>query len=66
MFEEHAVIKLKKDLPEERLKMGDRGTIVMVYPKISESQDYEVEFSDSDGFTISLLTLPESILEEAD
>ncbi len=65
MFEEYAVVKLKKDILEEKLKVGDKGTIVMVYPEISGSQDYEVEFSDSEGFTIALLTLPESVLEKA-
>ncbi len=37
----------------------------MVYPEVSEVQDYEVEFSDSEGFTIAILTLPESFLVKA-
>lgn len=66
MFEEYSLVKLKNDLPEENLEAGAKGTIVMVYPKISESQDYEVEFSDDEGNTLALLTLPESSIEKPD
>ncbi len=64
MFEEYSIVKLTEDLPQENLKSGDKGTIVMVYPKISETQEYEVEFSDSEGNSLAVLTISETLLEE--
>ncbi len=57
MFLVHEVVRLKKDLPSSNLKAGTLGAIVMVYPE--SPQAYEVEFVDSDGDTLAILTLKE-------
>ena len=51
-------VALLKDLPRERLRRGQVGTIVEVY----KSGRYEVEFADTDGQTLALLTLPKEAL----
>ncbi len=64
MFAEYQVVRLSRDIPEEGLKAGARGAVVMVYPQRPESpREYEVEFTDEDGGTLALLTLPEDQLE---
>ncbi len=55
---ELSVVSLKRDLPEFRLRRGDSGTVVMVY----ENAAVEVEFVDDDGYTVALLTIPDSDL----
>jgi hypothetical protein len=52
------VVTLNRDIPEEGLTLGLRGTIVDIYksPRIA----YEVEFCDEDGETIGLSTLEPS------
>jgi hypothetical protein len=47
------VVALLKARPDERLLCGQIGTVVECY----SNNDFEVEFSDSNGDTISLLTL---------
>lgn len=47
------VVALLKDRPDERLLRGQIGTVVECYNK----NDFEVEFSDNNGKTISLVTL---------
>lgn len=47
------VVALLKDRPEEKLLRGQIGTVVECYG----SNDFEIEFSDNNGRTISLLTL---------
>ena len=44
---------MTRDLPEFRLKSGDVGVVVHVYPK----EAVEVEFMDSNGDTVALLTI---------
>lgn len=64
MFAEYQVVRLSRDIPEEGLKAGARGAVVMVYPRRPETpREYEVEFTDEDGATLALLTLPEDQLE---
>jgi len=46
-------VALKKDLPEFRLRAGDTGVVVEVYARDA----VEVEFMDSEGDTVALLTL---------
>jgi len=41
------VIELLQDIPEEDLKKGDIGAIIVIYDKPREA--YEVEFLNSDG-----------------
>jgi hypothetical protein len=47
------VVELLVDLPDVRLQAGDQGTIVEEY----EDRAYEVEFSNSQGETLTLLAL---------
>ena len=55
------VVKLQQDFPDFSLQKGDIGAIVEVYSKPYEA--YEVEFCDTKGKTIALLTLkPEQIM----
>ena len=64
MFAEYQVVRLARDIPEEGLKAGARGAIVMVHPLRPESsREYEVEFVDEEGATLALLTLAEDQLE---
>ena len=55
------VVKLQQDLPGSNLQKGDIGAIVEVYSNPYEA--YEVEFCDTKGKTIALLTLkPEQLM----
>ena len=55
MFDENDVVQLTKDLPEENLKAGDKGTILMV---LSVSPPvYEIEFMNDDGETLAVTTI---------
>jgi hypothetical protein len=47
------VVALRRDLPDANLRAGDPGTVVHIY----SDGAYEVEFINSDGFTVGLLTL---------
>jgi hypothetical protein len=59
MLEELETIALTRDLPEQGLKSGDIGTIVLVY---ENGQAYEVEFMTLKGETLALVTLtPDAI-----
>ena len=52
-FKELDVVALLKNIPEEKLIVGQVGTIVLVH----SDNIFEVEFSDTKGKTISILTL---------
>lgn len=47
------VVALLKEKPEQKLLRGQIGTVVERY----NDTDYEVEFSDNNGKTISIMTL---------
>jgi hypothetical protein len=49
------VVALATDLPDDGLRAGDVGTVVHIFDKPCSA--YEVEFADSDGTTIAMLTL---------
>lgn len=55
MFEEYAVVKLKRDLPEHNMRAGTRGVVVMVHEKPYRA--YEVELIDDENETWAVLTL---------
>ena len=63
MFEEHAMVQLKNDMPSRNLKAGTLGAVVMVYPEAPQA--YEVEFIDDDGNTLALFTVQEDDLTRA-
>ncbi len=59
MFREHDRIILTDDLPDERLRAGDVGTIVHSYP---DGEAFEVEFLALDGHTVAVATVEVSQL----
>ncbi|HAX48783.1 MAG TPA: DUF4926 domain-containing protein [Ignavibacteria bacterium] len=54
MIKELDRIILTRDIPENNLKKGDIGIVVLIHDK---SLGYEVEFSTLDGDTLSVVTL---------
>ncbi len=57
MIKEHDRVILEKDLPEKKLKAGDVGTVVHVYP---QKEAFEAEFMTLSGETVAIVTLPAS------
>ncbi|MBM3942038.1 MAG: DUF4926 domain-containing protein [SAR202 cluster bacterium] len=57
MFNEHDRVVLTNDVPGERLKAGDVGTIVHVH---RGGVAFEVEFFTLDGDTAAIATVPAS------
>jgi hypothetical protein len=53
-IKEHDCVVLKADLPEEKLKAGDVGTVVHIY---ADGAAYEVEFFTHAGKTIAVATV---------
>jgi uncharacterized protein DUF4926 len=54
MIQELDIVSLLHDIPEENLKKGKTGTVVHCH---HGGRAFEVEFTDSDGMTIAVLTL---------
>ena len=54
MLKEHDRIVLTDDIPDQRLKTGDVGTIVHIYPR---GEAFEVEFLTLDGNTAAMATV---------
>jgi hypothetical protein len=54
MIKEHDCVVLTADLPSEKLKAGDIGTIIHVHGK---NEGYEVEFMTLAGETLAVVTL---------
>lgn len=54
MFKELEIVELAHDIKENKLKEGNRGTVVEIY---KDGEAYEVEFISPDGKTSVLLTL---------
>lgn len=61
-FEKLEVVVLAHDIPEHRLRAGDLGTVVEIYPR----GGVEVEFVRGSGATQALLTLSERDLRKID
>jgi len=53
-------------MPSIALDTGTVGSVVMVYTADAINYEYEVEFVDSDGHTLALLTLKEYDIESVD
>ncbi|HET9417929.1 MAG TPA: DUF4926 domain-containing protein [Chthoniobacterales bacterium] len=62
MIKEHDRVVLTDDVPSERLKAGDIGTIVHIH---RGGEAYEVEFICLDGETIGVVTLKASQVRPA-
>ncbi len=60
MFNEYDVVRSKKNL-SENVKLGTRGAIMLIYN--SNPNKYEVEFLDTNGETLDILTVDEKDLE---
>lgn len=54
MIKEHDCVVLTEDVPSEKLKAGDIGTIVHIH---GENKGYEVEFMTLAGETLAVVTL---------
>jgi hypothetical protein len=57
MIKEHDRVVLRKEVPEQRLKTGDVGTVIHVH---KEGEAYEVEFVALDGEILAIATLDAS------
>ena len=51
---------LRRDLPDEGLRVGDVGVVVHAY---ASRRAYEVEFLTADGDTVAVLTLEADAIE---
>ena len=54
MIKELDRVVLTKDIPADRLKIGDVGTVVLVYP---DARAYEVEFVTLGGDTLAVVQI---------
>ena len=54
MINEYDIVIALKPLGD-KIKKGDEGTVLMVYP--SKPVEYEVEFLDNEGETLDILTV---------
>jgi hypothetical protein len=54
MIKEHDCVVLTQDLPEEKMKAGDIGTVIHVH---QGGLGYEVEFMTLAGETVAVITL---------
>ena len=61
-FKELEIIVLAHDIPEHRLRAGDLGTVVEIYP----GGGVEIEFVRGSGATQALLTLSERDIRKID
>ena len=62
MFDLYSDVILTRDVPEDRLKAGDIGTVVEHHFVSGKEPGYSVEFYDLLGDTVAVATVPESFL----
>lgn len=62
MIKELDTVILTKDVPLQKLRKGDLGTVVLVH---ANDAAYEVEFVTLDGGTLALVTLPADAVRTA-
>lgn len=55
MIQELDTVVLTRDMPAEKLRSGDVGTVVLVH---RDAAAYEVEFVTLGGDTVAVVTLP--------
>jgi len=63
MFDEYEIVRLTADLPEENLKKGATGAVLIVLDPVAPMQHYIVEFMDGTGNTLGTPFVPENLLE---
>jgi hypothetical protein len=61
-FELFTDVILTEDLPAENLRAGDVGTVVDHHSAPGMEDGYSVEFFDMTGQTVSVVTVPGSLL----
>ena len=61
-FQRYSDVVLVRDVPEEKLRAGDVGTVVERHIVPNREVGYSVEFFDMLGNTIAVVTLPVSFL----
>jgi hypothetical protein len=64
MINEYDIVRLKRNIPEKNLHIGDEGTIVMIHDIRGLPRGYEVEFYDNEGYMSAVLTLMDEDIEE--
>ncbi|HIH74327.1 MAG TPA: DUF4926 domain-containing protein [Methanosarcina sp.] len=64
-FSESDIVRAKEDIPEECIKKGDVGTVVVAFSDPNET--YEVKFVDKNNRSRQMVLLPDEIekVEEA-
>ncbi len=62
MIQELDTVVLTRDVPEQKLRMGDLGTVVLVH---RDGAAYEVEFVTLGGQTLAVVTLPADAVRPA-
>ncbi|MDF3341794.1 DUF4926 domain-containing protein [Mycolicibacterium septicum] len=63
---EYDMVRLRRPLPDHGLAAGAQGTVVMDHTKYAGPDlppAYEVEFTDGEGRTEAVVTVPEEYLE---
>jgi Domain of unknown function (DUF4926) len=55
MIKELDTVVLTRDMPQEKLRKGDLGAVVLVH---GDGRAYEVEFVTLGGETVAVMTLP--------
>jgi hypothetical protein len=59
-FQLYSDVVLLQDIPEEKLRVGDIGTVVERHDVAGLEPGYSVEFFDMLGNTVAVITLPGS------
>jgi len=62
MIKELDLVVLRSSIPDQNLKAGDVGTVVLVHEK---GKAFEVEFLSPDGETVAIATLRSSQVRPA-
>jgi hypothetical protein len=62
MIQELDTVILTRDIPEQKLRKGDLGAVVMVH---QAGAAYEVEFVTLSGETLAVVTLPAGAVRSA-
>ena len=62
MIQELDTVILDRDMPSQKLRQGDLGTVVLVH---QDGAAYEVEFVTLGGETLAVVTLPADAVRTA-
>ncbi|MBK8465834.1 MAG: DUF4926 domain-containing protein [Chloracidobacterium sp.] len=63
MFDEYEIVRLTVDVPEENLRKGVTGTILIILDPVTPIQHYILEFTDENGNCLGTPVVPETSLE---